>query len=115
MRSLETSMHTSGCELHGAVSNPKCNFMINNGKREIAIAFNPLDRQVKVAGVEVHAPYPRRTIPDLHPQASRSQSKRERTQYEARQIRDRPGTLTQLRRARLSTFSPEILPRRNGG
>jgi imidazolonepropionase-like amidohydrolase len=32
----------------------------------------PLDRQVKVAKNELHTPHPRRTLPDCHPQQSRT-------------------------------------------
>ena len=46
--------------------------LINRLGGRDAVAFEPLDRQVKVALNELYTSHPRRTIPDCHPQQSRT-------------------------------------------
>jgi hypothetical protein len=46
--------------------------LINRLKGRDVRASEPLDRQVKVARNEIHTSHPERTVPDCHPQQSRT-------------------------------------------
>ena len=62
---LDTILYPTRVQIRSAT-------LINGLGGRDAIASEPLNRQVKVAWNELHTSHPSRTIPNLHPQESRS-------------------------------------------